>query len=267
MQEIFPSFLKPYAPMIQGVITAIAIFVVGWMASKVAASLIVRGFRRAKMDDALARFLGSLARYTILAATIIAALGSVGVQTTSLVAIFASAGLAVGLALQGSLANFASGVLILIFRPFSLGDVVTVAGHTGTVDDIGIFTTTLVTITNEVLIIPNGKITSDTIMNVTTRGKRCGIVDVRVHSEFEIAKVQEALLRAAASAEKALQEPSPTVTISAIGDGFLVYSLAVWGASKEYLSMLNHVRRCVNEEIKAAGIPGPVNQIVIQKKN
>ncbi|MEO1338563.1 MAG: mechanosensitive ion channel domain-containing protein, partial [Myxococcota bacterium] len=125
-------------PLVGSILLALLILFFGWMASKWAHKLVLRGTRTAKVDEALARFLGNLARYTVLIMTVIAALGRVGVETTSLVAVFASAGLAVGLALQGTLGNFASGVLILFFRPFELDDVVNVAGQTGKVTDIAV---------------------------------------------------------------------------------------------------------------------------------
>lgn len=131
MTELLPPTLQPYGGLITGAATALVIFVVGWIAAKWVHALSLRLARRARVDEALARFLAALAQYAVLAVAVIAALGKVGVQMTSLVALFGAAGLAVGLALQGNLSNFAAGVMILLFRPFTLDDWVTAGGKTG----------------------------------------------------------------------------------------------------------------------------------------
>ena len=127
------------------VLYAGVILAVGWTASTWTRGLLLRVLRMRKLDEALVRFLASIAQYGVLAAAVIAALEEVGINATSLVAVFGAAGLAIGLALQGSLSNFASGVMILFFRPFDLGDVINAGGHTGKVEDIGLFATTFTT--------------------------------------------------------------------------------------------------------------------------
>lgn len=265
MQNLLPELIRPYYPLIEGAVIAIAILVVGWIASKLFEKWVVAGVRRSKIDEALGRFLGGLTRYAILAATFIAALGAVGLQTTSLVAIFASAGLAVGLALQGSLANFASGVMILFFRPFGLGDFVVAGGKTGTVDDIGIFVTTLVTPDNEKVIIPNKKVTDDVITNYTARGQRRGGVDVGVAYGADVAKVLEVLLAAAKKADLVLDDPEPAVAFVGLGASSLDFKVLTWSKSADYLGMLHNVRHGVYDGLNAAGIEIPFNQIVVHK--
>lgn len=265
MQQIFPTFLKPYAPMIEGVAIAIGILIIGWLASKIAEKWIVRVLGRAKIDAALGRFLGGIARYSVLAATLIAALGAVGIQTTSLVAIFASAGLAVGLALQGSLSNFASGVMILFFRPFTLGDVITAGGSTGAVHDIGIFTTTLLTPDNETVILPNKKVTDDRVVNHTVRGTRRGAVDVGVAYGSDVAIVIPLLEKAARSAELVLVDPAPAVAFVGLGASALDFKVLAWAKSADYLGMMHNVRKAVYDELNAAGIEIPYQQIVVHQ--
>src|SRR5262249_7176877 len=141
--------VDPYIPILMKVLWSIVLLVAGWIASKWVNRLTLRLFSARKLDPSLGRFFASIFQYVVLVVAVIASLESVGVKTTSLVAILASAGLAVGLALQGSLANFASGVMILFFRPFRVGDVVTVAAQTGTVSDIGVFASTLITPDNQ----------------------------------------------------------------------------------------------------------------------
>jgi small conductance mechanosensitive channel len=176
---------------------AVLIFMVGrWL------SVRLQNFTRAlllksRVDAALSDFLSSLVRYAVLAATIIAALEKLDVKTASLLAIFASAGLAVGLALQGSLSNFAAGTMILFFRPFTKGDRIETAGKQGVVDEIGIFTTRLVSGENEIIIIPNSSITGGTIINFSARGERRGLVLVDVKDSDDLATLSNVLHQAA----------------------------------------------------------------------
>ena len=175
-----PDHIAPYAPLISNLIYGVIILAAGWMVSKWTNRLVHTMLRKTKTEESLARFLASIAQYIVLAATLIASLNQVGVQTTSLVAILASAGLAVGLALQGSLSNFASGVMILGFRPFMLDDFVEIGGKSGNVEDIGLFMTRLVTVNNELVLVPNSSITGNTITNYTAKGVRRCVIDIGV---------------------------------------------------------------------------------------
>lgn len=262
MKEILPKFIQPYFPLIQGVVIAIAILVIGWIISKIIEKAIRAAFDKAKVDAALGRFVGSLIRYAVLAATFIAALGAVGVQTTSVVAIFASAGLAVGLALQGSLANFASGVMILFFRPFSLGDVITAAGSTGTVNDIGIFNTTLLTPDNETVIIGNKAVTGSTIINITKQGTRRGHIDVGVAYGTKIEDVIPILKAAAESAELTLKEPAPAVAFVGLGASSIDFKVFAWAKSPEWLAMKHNLLTAVYTALNDANIEIPFPQQV-----
>jgi small conductance mechanosensitive channel len=250
-------------PIIYNLAKAVLIFVVGWLGSKWANRLTRKIL--AKRDPALVAFLGGLAQYTVLAATVIASLGEVGVQTTSLVAVLASAGLAIGLAFQGSLSNFASGIMILLFRPFTLEQRVTVAGHPGVVKDVGIFATTLVTPENETIIIPNSKITSDAIINHTVRGTLRAGVEVGVAYGVDVDKVVEVLKGAAARVELVLTDPEPKVVFTGLGASSLDFKILVWSASADSVAMQHAVRRAVYEDLGKAGIEIPFNQLVVHK--
>ncbi len=265
MQDLFPDWLQPYLPLIKSIALAIAIFVGGWIASKIAAKTIRGLLTRRKIDQTVVRFLGSLTLYGGLAATVIASLGAVGVETTSLVAVFASAGLAVGLALQGSLANFASGVLILIQRPIGIDDVVEVVGKTGRVDEIGLFATTLVTLDNERITIPNSKITGDTVTNFTVLGTRRGAVDVGVAYGSDVGKVMEALAAAAKSVSEVLDDPTPGIAFVGLGASSLDFKVLTWCKAPDYLAMLSNLRRAIYEKLDEAGIEIPFNQIVVHQ--
>jgi len=152
------------------VVGAVVILVVGWLASKLAARLVRGGLQRAKADPALIGFFSSMVSVAVLAFAVIAALAKFGIQTTSFIAVLGAAGLAVGLALQGSLSNFAAGVMILIFRPIRIGDLVETGGYLGRIAEIGIFVTTMNTLDNQRVIIPNSVITGNVINNVNGNG-------------------------------------------------------------------------------------------------
>ncbi len=265
MQAMLPAAIQPYYPMIVSFGTALLIFIVGWLASKIGARIVHRVLEKGKVDQAISRFFSQIARYTILVATVIAALGAVGIQTTSLVAIFASAGLAIGLALQGSLANFAAGVMILFFRPFTLGDIITAGGHTGGVDDIGLFASTLITPDNEKIIIPNAKITGGSIVNLTTLGTRRGKVEVGVAYGADAAKVQDLLVAALSKTELVLQDPAPAVAFTGLGASSVDFTVLTWCNSMDYIAMLHNVRSTVYAALNDAGIEIPFSQIVVHK--
>ena len=262
---MIPETLQPYLPLLTGALTAIAIFVVGWIVSKWARSVTLGQIRKRQLDEALGRFIANIVQYSVLAAAVIAALGAVGIETTSLVAIFASAGLAVGLALQGSLSNFASGVMVLFFRPFELGDVVTAGGHTGKVDDIGLFVTTLITPDNLKIMVPNSSVTGGSITNITTLGTRRGTVEVGVAYGADVAQVMGILESAAKRADLVHADPGPAVAFVGLGASSIDFAVHCWTDSATYLGMLHNVRTSVYDALNEAGIDIPYNQIVVHR--
>jgi len=261
---IIPEQLAPFIPLAQGIVTAIAVLVIGWMASKWAHRMSIGGLRSRGVDESLVRFLANMAQYTVLAAAVVSALGAVGIETASVIALLASAGLAVGLALQGNLANFASGVMILFFRPFTLADMVTVAGQTGVVEDIGLFATTLITADNKTIIVPNAQATGGVITNITRRGSLRGEVDVGVAYGSNLQHVEQVLLTAAGSAQTVLQDPAPAIAFTGMGASSLDFKVLVWSDSGDYLAMLHDVRHRVYRALEDAGIDIPYNQIVVR---
>lgn len=265
MEAQLPLLIRPYFGLAKSVTIAVVILVIGWIVGKMVARMVVRAVERSNVDLALGRFLASIARYAVLAAAVIASLGAVGVQTTSLVAVFASAGLAVGLALQGSLGHFASGTMLLFFRPIQLKDFVTIAGQTGTVEDIGLFATTLVTPSNEKVIIPNGKVTGDSIVNHTTRGTRRGTVSAGVAYGSDVAKVRQLLLDAVSKVDVVLSDPAPGVAFVDLGASSLDFNIMTWCDAPNYLDMLHKVRKAAYDALNAAGIEIPFNQIVVHQ--
>jgi small conductance mechanosensitive channel len=258
-----PDAVKPYMPLLQGIVIALVILIVGWIASKWTRRGIRHAFSHRKLDQALAGFVASMAQYTVLAVAVITALGAVGLQTTTLVAVFASAGLAIGLALQGSLASFASGVMILLFRPFTVGDKVTTASHTGVVSDIGLFATTLVTADNETIIVANSAVTGASIVNFTRLGTLRGQVLVVLAYGTNAADAVAVLEKAARRAELVLATPAVAVALSGLGARGLEFTVLPWSNAADYLGMLNNVRHAIVVDLEAAGIKGAPPPLVV----
>ena len=260
-----PKPLQPFMPLLVSVAYAILIFVVGWLASKWLYALALRVLRQSKVDEVLSRFLSSFVQYLVLAATLIVALEEIGIETTSLVALLASAGLAIGLALQGSLGNFAAGVMILFFRPFTLGERVTAGGQTGNVEDVGLFATTLLTPDNEKVIIPNGSITSGSIVNHTTMGTLRGNIEIGVAYGTDLSTVMEVMMTACKRTELVLEDPAPSVSFVGFGASSLDFVIRPWAKLSDFGGMLQGVRIALYEELNRAGIDIPFDQIVVHR--
>jgi small conductance mechanosensitive channel len=190
-------------------------------------------------------------------------MGSVGIETTSLVAILGSAAIAIGLALQGTLGHFASGVMLLLFRPFTIGDVITTAGHTGKVDEIGLFATTLVTFDNLRVTIPNGAITGGTIVNMTVLGTRRGEIEVGIAYGEDPNKARELLLGAIGKLDGVLEDPAPNVVFVSLGASSLDLKVYVWCQGADFLDVMHRSRIAVYETLNGADIEIPFNQIVV----
>ena len=261
--SFLPEAVQPYVPMAINVLIAGGILLLGAFIARRLDTLALRAFRARKMDEALARFLASLVRWAVLAVAVIASLEHVGVQTTGFVAILASAGLAVGLALQGSLSHFASGVMLLLFRPFSIGDVVEVGGKTGGVDEIGLFATTLKTPGGDTIIIPNASITGGVITNHTRVGRRRAAISIGVAYGADLAKVQEVLETAVKSVSEVLDDPGPGVALSGFGASSVDYVVLPWSTVEDYLPMQHKVKVALYDALNAADIEIPFNQIVV----
>ena len=264
--DAFPAWIRPYMPSLINMTFGLIILLVGWFISKSAHKAVLSALRRAHVEESLARFLSSIAQYCVLAATVISALNRVGVQTTSLVALLASAGLAIGLALQGSLSSFASGVMILFFRPFMLGDLVQLSGLVGTVEDIGLFQTSLAAADGERIILPNSSITNNPIINFTAKGTRRTSVDISVAPGTPIDKVIDHLLKAAQQVETVIETPAPAVSLNTLNSSSLDFKVAAWCNAADFAVTQNKLRQSVTTELASAGISGPGPSTMILQK-
>lgn len=242
------------------VLLALVIFVIGKRVAKIAVGVAKRMMARAKVDETLSIFVGNILYGLAMAFVAIAALSQLGVDTTSLAAILAAAGLAIGLALQGSLSNFASGVLIILFRPFKIGDVVTVAGVTGKVEAISIFTTELTTPDNQLVIIPNGNITSDNITNITAKPKRRIDLVIGVGYDDDLKKTKKVLTKIVSDNKLVLKSPEPQIAVSELADSSVNFVVRPWVKTEDYWVAYFDLLETIKVTLDKEGISIPYPQ-------
>ncbi|MFJ2538449.1 MULTISPECIES: mechanosensitive ion channel family protein [unclassified Pseudomonas] len=214
-------------------------------------------------DLALQGFISTLANVILKVLLIVSVASMIGVETTSFVAAIGAAGLAIGLALQGSLANFAGGVLILLFRPFRIGDWIEAQGVSGTVDSIQIFHTVLRTGDNKTIILPNGNLSNGIITNTNRQPTRKVVFDVGVDYEADLQQARQVLLDLAKD-ERVLQDPAPQAVISTLGDSSITVSLRAWVKTADYWDVMFMFNEQSRDRLKAAGIDIPFPQRVIR---
>ncbi len=215
---------------------------------------------RSKTDLTLIPFVSGLVYYFLLAFVIIAVLGMVGIQTASLIAVLGAAGLAVGLALQGTLAKFASGTMLLIFRPFRKGDFVQIAGVSGSVDAINIFTTSLNTPDNVAIVIPNSNVWGQTIKNYAANATRRIDMVVGISYEDDMGKAVEAIHAILKADPRVLGEPAPAVAVSELGASSVDIVVRPWCKREDYWSLRCDLTRTFKEELEKAGCSLPFPQ-------
>ena len=263
-QETIQKGLDAIVPFVtrygMQVIGAIIILIVGKLASSLAGKMVRKALTRAKADPALIGFLASGVSITVLAFAVVAALAKFGIQTTSFIAVLGAAGLAVGLALQGSLGNFASGVMILIFRPIHIGDLVETGGHLGKIADIGIFVTTMNTLDNQKIIIPNSVITGDVINNVNGNGTRRLDMIAGIGYGDDMSKAKQILMSILTSHPKVLKDPEPTVAVSELGDSSVNFIVRPWVDADDYWAVWFDVTQSIKEEFDRNGVSIPFPQ-------
>ena len=253
-----------YAPKI---VTALAILIIGLFVIGLLVKMSKKIMKKANVDLTLQKFLGSLLGWALKILLIVTVISQLGVETTSFAAILAAAGLAVGLALQGSLANFAGGVLIMIFKPFKLGDLVEAQGEIGVVKEIEIFTTKLTGLSNKEIIIPNASLSNGNIINYTTEGTRRVDLVIGVSYDADIKQTKEVLLNVLTSHPKVLKDPAPGVTVSELADSSVNFAVRPWCNTEDYWDVYFEVTENVKLELDKAGIEIPYPHRVEIRKN
>ena len=239
---------------------ALIIFVVGRWAAGMVAKGIRKVMTRYKVDPALISFASSLAYFGLLAFVVVATLEQIGVKATPFVAIIGAAGLAVGLALQGSLSNFASGVLIILFRPFKIGDYIEAAGTAGVVKEITILTTVMATPDNKKIIVPNSAVMSGTITNYSANDTRRLDLVFGVSYSDDLPKVKRILEEMLAADERCLKDPAPTVGVLALADSSINFAVRPWVKTSDYWGVYFDMNMRVKQRFDAEGISIPFPQ-------
>lgn len=241
---------------------AVITLLVGWWLISRLTSSIGRMLEARKVDRALSSFISSLVSIVLRILLLISVASMIGVETTSFIAMIGAAGLAIGLALQGSLANFAGGVLIMLFRPFRAGDWIEAQGVSGSVDSIQIFHTTLKTADNKVVIVPNGALSNGHITNYSREPRRRADINIGIDYSSDIKKAREVLLEIAQD-PRVHVEPAPVVFVTGLGDSAVNLSLRVWVATGDFWPVTFSFTELAKERLTEAGIGIPFPQRVV----
>jgi len=241
-------------------IAALVILVAGRWAAKMVKSLIGRVLNSRKVDPTIVSFAEHLSYIAVVTFVVIAAMAQLGIQTTSFIAVFGAAGLAIGLALQGSLANFAAGFLMIIFKPFRAGDFIEGAGTAGTVEKIEVFTTTLMTVDNKVIIIPNAKLMGDNIINYSAKKTRRVDVDFTVGCGNDIDKVKACLRDVVKGDSRILPSPEAAVILKEMREGSMVFQVRAWVKTEDYADVSSNLIETGSRRFFSQGISLPVPQ-------
>ena len=242
------------------VVTALAIFYFGRMLINVAVRGLRKVMQKQEVEKTLETFVCNLVRMGLLVIVAIAAIGALGVETTSFIAIFGAAGLAVGLALQGSLSNFAAGVLIVLFRPYRVGDFIEAAGINGVVEQVQILTTILRTGDNKRVIVPNGQIMDSIITNYSANETRRVDLVIGVSYSDDIDKVRQAIREVVAADERVLAEPETTIAVSQLADSSVNFVVRPWVKTPDYWPVLFGLTEAIKKRFDKDGISIPFPQ-------
>lgn len=242
------------------IVLAIIIVILGRWVAKAVVRILERMLTKRNVDSTLSRFAGTLVFVLLMAVVIIAALGRLGLETTSLVAIVGAAGLAIGLALQGSLANFAAGVMLIAFRPFKSGEYVEAGGVSGSVNEISIFHTTLTTPDNKRVILPNAQITSNSIINYTVEDKRRIDMVFGIGYGDDIKRAKDVINEVLSEDERILKDPAPTVGIMELGASSVDFVVRPWVRTSDYWSVFFSLNEQMKLRFDAEGISIPFPQ-------
>lgn len=242
------------------IVAAIAILIIGRFLAGLLKKLINGLMTKHKLDPTLNSFITSVSYAAMLTFVVISALGALGIPTAQFVAILGAAGLAVGLALQGSLSNFAAGVLMIIFKPFKVGDFVEAGGSAGVVEEVGFFTTIIKTPDNKKIIIPNSKVTGDNITNYSANDVRRVDITAGVSYGDDIDKVRKVLAEIQAEDERILNDPAPMIGLAELGDSSVNFTVRSWVKTEDYWNVFFDTQEKIKKRFDAEGISIPFPQ-------
>ncbi len=251
------------------VLAAILIFIVGKFVASIVTNLLEKVLIKAKVEKTLVSFLKNLTNAALLVFVVIAAINKLGVETTSLVALLGAAGLAVGLALQGSLSNFAAGIVLIIFKPYKIGDLIEAAGALGNVKQVQVFNTVLSTLDHRIVIVPNSKITSDNIINYSSMKERRIDMVFGISYTDDLKKAKEVLIDVCKKESRVLDSPETVVAVSELGDSSVNLVCRPWVRPADYWDVLFAITENGKLELEANGmtIPFPQRDVHIYEES
>ena len=262
IQQIIETYVLPWGISI---FMAIAIFIVGKFIVNILTNVAKKLMTKAKVDNILVNFISSIIKTVLLLFVVIAALDQLGVNTTSMIALIGAAGLAIGLSLQGTLQNLASGVMLIIFRPFSDGDFIEAAGVSGVVEEIGIFSITMRTGDNREIIIPNGAVYGGTITNNSRRETRRVDMVFGIGYDDDLLKAKEIINRILSEDDRVLAEPAPAVAVGELADSSVNFNVRPWCKTSDYWGVYGDVHEKIKLTFDAEGISIPYPQMDIHQ--
>lgn len=245
---------------IMPIILAIVVLIVGRWIARIFTSIVKKMLTKRNVEGTIVSFVSNLTYIALMAFVVLAALSKLNIQTTSFVAIIGAAGLAIGLALQGSLANFAAGFLMIIFRPFKVGDFIEGAGTAGIVEEIQVFNTKLKTPDNKQVIIPNAKLTGDNIINYSAKDTRRVDMVFGVGYDDDLQKVRQVLTGIVNANSLVLKDPEPMIVVGELGDNSVNFTVRVWVKTADYWSVFFDTTEQVKKQFDDNGISIPYPQ-------
>tara|TARA_R110000744_G_scaffold66321_2_gene135521 strand:+ start:21742 stop:22581 length:840 start_codon:yes stop_codon:yes gene_type:complete len=258
MSQMMDTYVIPWGI---NIVMAILIYIVGKIVVGIIVNLFGKVMKRSKYDDMLVNFIKAILNAILMLFVIIASLNELGVDTTSLVAILGAAGLAIGLSLQGSLQNFAAGVMLLVFRPFKAGDFVEAGGAAGVVKSISIFTTIMTSGDNKEIIVPNGQIYSGTITNYSAKETRRVDMVVGIGYDADLKRAKEVLKELTAADPRILQDPAPTIAVAELADSSVNFVVRPWVKSADFWGVKFDFTEAVKLRFDQEGISIPFPQM------
>lgn len=258
--EYAKEYADKFIDFLPSLLFALFLLIFGLWVIKILVNYIRKFFEKKEYDPTLENFVVSITKWTLKILLFILVITKLGVETTSLVAVIGAAGLAVGLALQGSLSNFAGGVLIIVLKPFKVGDFIEAQGVSGTVKETSLFYTKLTTFGNQLAVIPNGQLTNDNIINYTVEGKRKDAITIGISYDSDIKVAKDILVNLMAEQEKIFEDPAPQVVVTELADSAVNLSLRFWAFNEDFWDCHWYTIEEAKTRLEAAGIGIPFPQ-------
>lgn len=268
IEEYATKYVAKLIDFLPTLIGALLLLVIGWWLIKLFLRKLAHVFEKREMDLALQKFLVSLLGVTLKIILFVIVISQLGIQTTSLIAIMGAAGLAIGLALQGSLANFAGGVIILVLRPFRIGDWVDTQGVYGEVTEIHLFYTKIKTVTNQLAVVPNAKVSNGSITNYSVLGIRRDFLTFNIGYKSDIKRAKEIIMNIMTGIDQTLEDPYPQVYVSNLGESYISLSARFWSKNEDFWDCHFAIIEAVQLQFADAGIelPFPQRNVHVQEE-